>query len=161
MKTVLIALRTLIYATGFVLLWGWVALDVRRFDGAFGFVLPAWTKILGITLTVIGGSLALICLGFFVVRGRGTAAPFDAPREFVAVGPYRYVRNPMYIGGVTTLFGFGLYQGSPSILLLVVVAFVIAQLFVLFVEEPSLQHRFRSAYLEYKKSVNRWIPKWK
>ena len=40
------------------------------------------------------------CIGTFVTKGQGTPAPFDPPREFVASGPYRYVRNPMYIGAL-------------------------------------------------------------
>ena len=58
----------------------------------------------------------VVGVGIFVVRGRGTPAVFDAPREFVVVGPYKYVRNPMYIGALTLLIGFGLYQHSISIL---------------------------------------------
>ena len=41
MKTLLIAVRAALYASGFVLLWGWVALSVRRFDPEIGGVLPA------------------------------------------------------------------------------------------------------------------------
>ncbi|MBI1806810.1 MAG: isoprenylcysteine carboxylmethyltransferase family protein [Ignavibacteria bacterium] len=160
MNTLLTAVRAFIYMIGFILLWGWIALGVRRYDHSFGVVLPLWTEIVGIVLMIGGGILAILCVGIFVVRGKGTAAPFDAPREFVAVGPYRYVRNPIYIGGWIVLIGFGLYQHSLSILFFSLVWLLLAHFFVLFVEEDGLEKRFGHSYLEYKKSVNRWIPKW-
>ncbi len=57
---------------------------------------------------VIGGAIGLICIVTFIVKGSGTPAPFDAPKNFVAWGPYKYVRNPMYIGGLILLIGFWL-----------------------------------------------------
>src|SRR5690349_19524985 len=112
MKTLVNALKSLFFMMCFMLLWGWVALSVRKFDGSFGIMLPAWTKMMGGVLMGLGAVLAVSCVSFFVFHGKGTPAPFDAPQEFVAVGPYRYVRNPMYIGGLTLLLGFGLYLGS-------------------------------------------------
>jgi protein-S-isoprenylcysteine O-methyltransferase Ste14 len=111
MKTLLIALRAAVFGSGFALLWGWAAWSLhRRYDSTFGFALPEWTCPLGIALLAAGGVLALACITAFVIRGEGTPAPFDPPRKFVAVGPYRFVRNPMYIGGFLALLGFGLYE---------------------------------------------------
>jgi protein-S-isoprenylcysteine O-methyltransferase Ste14 len=118
MKTLFVAIRAVVYMTGFLLLWSWVALGVRVFDQNLGITLPGWVKTLGLVLMVVGGILALTCAGVFVTRGRGTPAPFDAPRQFVAIGPYRYVRNPMYLGALMVLSGLGLYERSASILLL-------------------------------------------
>jgi protein-S-isoprenylcysteine O-methyltransferase Ste14 len=158
MRTFFVALRAALYATGFVFLWGWVALSVRTYDRSLGIALPAWTATLGIFFMVAGGALALLCVGVFVERGRGTPAPFDAPRQFVATGPYRYVRNPMYVGGLTLLTGFGLYERSVSILLLCLLFLLAAHLFVLFYEEPTLRRQFGATYERYCESVPRWIP---
>ncbi len=160
MKTLFIALRSLVYMAGFVLLWGWIALGVRSFDRSLGVSLPAWAAILGIIFMVAGGILALICAGVFIARGRGTPAPFDAPREFVALGPYKYVRNPMYIGAWIVLIGFGLYQQSVSILLFCLVWPVLVHLFVVYFEEPNLENQFGATYQNYCKAVPRWIPRW-
>ena len=159
MKTLFDALRAMVYVTGFVFLWGWIALSVRKYDVVLGIVLPAWTEELGISFMLIGGILALLCAGTFVVRGRGTPAPFDAPQQFVAVGPYSYVRNPMYIGGAIVLCGLGLYLHSLSILLMTLAALLLAHLFVIFYEEPTLREKFGLAYEHYCKSVPRWIPR--
>ncbi len=159
MKTLFIAVKALSFMTGFVFLWGWVALRLRVWDRALGIPLPAWTTVPGILLMAAGGILALTCVGTFVVRGRGTPAPFDAPVEFVAVGPYKHVRNPMYIGGLTVLLGFGLYEHSPSILLFGLPWILLAHLIVMLYEEPILRRKFSATYEAYCKEVPRWIPK--
>jgi len=156
---VLAGIRTAVYMTGFVLLWGWLALNVRRFDPAIAVTLPKWVEPLGLAVIAAGGALALTCGYFFARHGRGTPAPFDAPREFVAVGPYRYVRNPMYIGGALLLGGFGLAERSVSILILMLVALGLAHLFVVLVEEPGLEWKFGDSFRIYKRSVRRWLPR--
>jgi protein-S-isoprenylcysteine O-methyltransferase Ste14 len=160
MKTLFLALRSMIYMTGFILLFGWIALRMRFLDTLLGIALPAGVGTPGITLAALGAALVLVCAGVFVVRGRGTPAVFDAPRAFVAVGPYRYVRNPMYIGGLMLLAGLGFYLGSVAILLLALVLFCLVHLFVVFYEEPSLMRQFGRPYKDYLRSVRRWIPHW-
>ena len=159
MKALFTALRALIFAAGFVYLWGRVALSLhRRYDATFGFALSAWTCPLGIALMALGGTLALACITTFVTRGEGTPAPFDPPRKFVAVGPYKFVRNPMYIGGFIVLFGFGLYEQSPAILLFALPWLLFAHLFVVLYEEPHLHATFGAPYDAYCRSVRRWLP---
>jgi len=159
MNLLFTAVRGLVYGTGFVALWGWIALGVRNYDRYLPVSLPDWTGNPGIILLSAGGILVLWCLITFVLRGKGTPAPFDPPRAFVVAGPYRYVRNPMYIGGWITLAGFGLYERSISILLFSFPWLVLIHLFVLFVEEPGLEKRFGEEYHDYTISVNRWIPR--
>lgn len=157
---VLAGIRTAIYMTAFVALWVWLALGVRRYDAAIGVAVPVWATWLGLALMVVGVAVALACAGFFAARGFGTPAPFDPPREFVATGPYRFVRNPMYIGGVLALGGFGLFERSPSVLLLAAGVAVLVHFFVMIVEEPGLEWRFGDSYRTYTRSVNRWLPRW-
>jgi len=161
MKDLFTAFRALVYMTGFIGFFVWIALNVRIFDKSIGVTLSPWTRPLGILFMAGGGILGITCVGVFVIQGRGTQAPFDPPKEFVQLGPYRYVRNPMYLAGLTGLFGFGLYHQSVSILFLSVIVFSLAHIFVLAVEEPGLGKKFGQSYLDYKKSAKRWIPTWK
>jgi protein-S-isoprenylcysteine O-methyltransferase Ste14 len=154
-----VAARALLYATGFVSLWGWLALRVRHADMERGLYLPFWTAFIGIGAFFIGAVVVLFCVAFFVVEGRGTPAPFDPPRRFVASGPYRFVRNPMYLGALLVLSGFGLFARSPSVLGLVALAALFAHLFVMVVEEPSLAGRFGDGYAAYRRVTNRWVPR--
>ena len=156
---ILAGIRTAIYMTGFVALWVWLALGMRRYDAVIGVEMPEWAPAFGLALMVVGGALGLTCGVFFAARGLGTPAPFDPPREFVAVGPYRYVRNPMYIGGLLALGGFGLMLRSPSVLLMASGVAVLVHFFVMIVEEPGLEWRFGDSYRTYKRSVNRWLPR--
>jgi protein-S-isoprenylcysteine O-methyltransferase Ste14 len=143
----------------FILFFGWLALRVQSLDERLKIPLPAWIAIAGVFVGTIGALIVFACAGVFVLRGRGTPAIFDPPREFVAVGPYKFVRNPMYVGGFVMLMGFGLYQPSLAILFFAVVIFVLFHLYVVFIEEPGLETRFGESYFAYTESVNRWIPK--
>jgi protein-S-isoprenylcysteine O-methyltransferase Ste14 len=154
-----VVLRAVLYAIGFVLLWGWVATLVRPFDARLSVTIPAWTLPVGWALVVLGALVTLWCVSTFAIRGLGTPAPFDPPREFVAVGPYRYVRNPMYIGAAGVILGAGLILRSPSIAGLAVLFLLFFHLFVLLYEEPALESRFGGPYLHYKATVHRWLPR--
>ena len=157
-KSLPVAIRALVYMTGFLLFFAWLALRVRVLDSFLQVTLPDGVEILGIVLMLAGGVLGLACVGTFIVRGKGTPAPFDAPREFVAVGPYRHVRNPMYFGGLFLLAGFGFYEHSVSILIMVLVLLAVVHLLVVFYEEPTLRKSFGASYEQYCMSTPRWLP---
>ncbi len=159
MKPLFVALRAALYALGIVLLWAYLVRAARRFDPSLPFGLPPALAPIGYALFAAGAALVLACLAAFVVRGRGTAAPFDPPRVFVPSGPYRYVRNPMYLGAGLLLAGLALIEGSPSVLLLSFGTLLAAHLFVVLVEEPGLEARFGEAYERYRRAVRRWIPR--
>jgi protein-S-isoprenylcysteine O-methyltransferase Ste14 len=149
--------RGLIYSAGFVWLWTYVALAVRGYDEKLPVALPHWLRPVGMALAVAGAVVAATCIAAFMVRGRGTPAPFDPPREFVASGPYRYVRNPMYVGAAAVIFGAGLAVASPSIALLALAFLAIMHLFVVIYEEPALAREFGDSYQQYRATVNRWL----
>jgi protein-S-isoprenylcysteine O-methyltransferase Ste14 len=157
-KSLPVALRAVVYMTGFLLFFAWLALRVRTLDRFLQVALPDGVEIVGMGLMVVGGVLGLACVGTFIVRGKGTPAPFDAPRKFVAAGPYRYVRNPMYIGGLLLLAGFGLFEHSISILLMALLLLLVVHLLVVFYEEPTLRKSFGASYEEYCRTTRRWLP---
>jgi protein-S-isoprenylcysteine O-methyltransferase Ste14 len=159
MKLTFIALRSAVFACGFLWLWTWIAQMLRRFDPALGGPLPMWTHALGLAVLSVGGAVAAWCIGSFIVRGRGTPALFDAPRRLVAAGPYRYARNPMYIGGALLLLGWGLDLRSPTIALFVPAWWLLFHLLVILYEEPTLRNKFGRDYETYCQVTPRWIPR--
>ena len=115
-------------------------------------------QIAGLIVGALGGVIALWCIATFIVIGRGTPAPFDPPRNLVVVGPYRWVRNPMYIGAALALAGAALFYQSWALLGYCVVFLAVMSLFVLFDEEPALRTTFGDAYARYCQRVGRWLP---
>lgn len=162
MALVFTAIRALFFMSAFVSFWAWLAILIhRKYNASLGVDLPAWVEPAGLVMVVVGGGLALSCVGVFFVIGRGTPAPFDAPRRFVAVGPYRFVRNPMYIGAFLAMWGFGSFMDSAVVLLFGIPWILTAHAFVLWYEEPALKERFGMEYKEYCRRVNRWIPRYR
>jgi protein-S-isoprenylcysteine O-methyltransferase Ste14 len=116
-------------------------------------------QIAGMIITAAGAVIALWCVFTFVFVGRGTPAPFDPPRRLVIRGPYRFARNPMYIGAILALLGAALFYGSLSILIYAGVFFLAIHLFVVLYEETTLRRIFGSDYETYWGRVSRWWPK--
>jgi protein-S-isoprenylcysteine O-methyltransferase Ste14 len=137
------------------LLTRYAAIDTRWSSPAL-----AWPfRVIGGLLLLSGFLLFCWCVALFARVGRGTLAPWDPTERLVAVGPYRYVRNPMITGVSAVLAGLAAVTGSwvLALWLLIFVSFNAAY-FVL-VEEPSLERRFGAPYREYKVRVPRWIPR--
>jgi len=157
--TALFALiRSVVVGTAFVWLWTMVGLWARQFDRFFGGPLPSWTWPLGVAALAAGVPLMVTCVGLFAIRGKGTPAPFDPPRTFVTFGPYRAVRNPMYVGGWLTIAGFALITQSSSILVFSFAWLLLVHLFVILYEEPTLTEKFGATYETYRATVPRWMP---
>ena len=108
---------------------------------------------------VVGGALALWCIVAFAVVGKGTPAPFDPPRRLVVQGPYRYVRNPMYIGAALALSGAAIFYRSIPLLVYLSLFLVVTHVFVVWYEDPTLARLFGDDYLAYRARVRRWLPR--
>ena len=151
--------RAVTYAALFV---GLVLIYVPgRLLAGSGIVRPAVIGVRQIAGMIIGGAgaaVALWCVFAFAFVGKGTPAPFDPPRRLVIRGPYRFVRNPMYIGAGLALLGAALFYGSRSILIYAGFFFLATHLFVVLYEEPTLRRTFGSEYQAYCSRVKRWWP---
>ena len=152
--TALKSLLFLILAPGMVA--GYIPLALLRTGskierGIFSYLaFPLW---------LIGSIIVLWSFWNFLVQGRGTPAPIDPPKELVAIGFYRYVRNPMYVGVLAIIIGHFLWFGYWSLLIYAIVVFLGFNTFVAYYEEPTLKRQFGAAYEDYLKRVPRWIPR--
>jgi protein-S-isoprenylcysteine O-methyltransferase Ste14 len=155
-----VLVRAITYSTlfvGFLL----VFLPARVLSRS-GIVRPAGigaAQVAGVVVGASGAALALWCIATFIVIGRGTPAPFDPPRLLVVAGPYRLVRNPMYIGAALALAGAALFYESWALLGYCAVFLLVMHLFVVVYEEPTLRATFGAAYVTYCERVRRWWPR--
>ena len=117
----------------------------------------AW-QVAGMLLAASGAALALTCILTFVFVGRGTPAPFDPPRRLVVRGPYRLIRNPMYVGAGLALAGAALFYQSIALLGYAGLFLAITHVFVVLYEEPTLRRTFARDYEAYCRRVGRWWP---
>lgn len=151
--------RTITYATFFVgFLLVYLPSRVLLWSGI---VRPATMdppQIAGIVVATAGALLALWCVVTFVAIGKGTPAPFDPPRRLVVRGPYRFVRNPMYLGAALALAGAAMFYQSLFLLAYGGIFLLAFGLFVLFYEEPTLRRTFGADYEAYCRRVGRWCP---
>lgn len=134
----------------------------RRLLTWSGIVQPAnigAAQIAGFVIGAAGAALALWCIATFAVVGKGTPAPFDPPRKLVDAGPYRFVRNPMYIGAALALSGAALFYVSVWLAIFTAGFLLVTHLFVILYEEPTLHGLFGADYASYCGHVRRWWPK--
>jgi protein-S-isoprenylcysteine O-methyltransferase Ste14 len=115
----------------------------------------AWYALLVIA---IGIGLYVWCVWVFASVGRGTPGVWDAPRRVVAAGPYRWVRNPIYIAALIIVSGEAWLYLSVDLLVYVGVLAAAFHLLVTGYEEPRLRARFGEQYEVYRRTVSRWIP---
>ena len=110
----------------------------------------------GILLMILG--ILLSGSGARRFRHYKTAVrPFQPTTALVTDGPYRFTRNPMYLGLTLCLLGLGILLGSLSPLLLIP-PFVFAIHFQFIrKEERLLEAQFGEVYQNFCKNVRRWI----
>ncbi len=123
--------------------------------GLHGNMLPSngWGVIL-----LLWGYLQYKLVGFYRVRLGGGGPGIEVPPErLVAEGPYRYTRNPMYLGHLIFLLGLVITFRSwlAAGLLIVHVGWFHRRVLK---DEARLETRFGAPYLTYKARVKRWLP---
>src|ERR1700694_569874 len=155
-RRVFALLRALVVAPGFIVFWA--SLVPRWFAGPHAFDDP---RPIGWLVVAIGAVIALPCVWEFAWRGLGTPAPFDPPRRLVITEPYRFVRNPMYLGFGFVLIGEALVfpHAARVILIMMLILWALLSVFVTVYEEPTLRRLFGADYETYCRSVHRWIPR--
>ncbi|MCA1601607.1 MAG: isoprenylcysteine carboxylmethyltransferase family protein [Acidobacteria bacterium] len=154
-----VLVRAVTYAALFI---GLVLIYVpNRLLSWSGIVRPAaieMQQVAGMVIGAAGAAVALWCIFTFASIGSGTPAPFDPPRRLVIQGPYRFVRNPMYIGAGLGLASAALFYESLPLLGYAGLFFLATHLFVVWYEEPTLRRTFGQKYEAYCRQVGRWWP---
>lgn len=130
-----------------------------RFNWHQNWLRPSWLMPAGLLLFACGGLLGLWAGHTMTHRGDGTPLPSAGARRLVVDGPYRFVRNPMALGGILQGFAVGTAIGSPLVMTYAVIGGVWWDVLARWKEEEFLAGRFGEAYLQYRSKVRCWIPR--
>ncbi len=119
--------------------------------GPYRYVLPA-----GVFLAVLVGVSVVSLLRAF--KRHGTSAdPKEETTAIVDTGPFRFSRNPAYVGAGLLQAVLGLIFNNVWVLLTIIPAMIVIHYVVVLREEAYLEAKFGEAYLGYKSRVRRWI----
>lgn len=108
---------------------------------------------LGFPIAVSGFFLFGWTVWLLLQVGKGTQAPVIPTQKVVAVGPYKYTRNPMVLGVMGWVIGLGLLINSLAFIIIGLTTPVLYLVYIKLIEEKELEARFGRGYLEYKKKV--------
>jgi protein-S-isoprenylcysteine O-methyltransferase Ste14 len=127
-----------------------------------------WSQEYPLNILLTGIGLCFLSIGCYLVGittfqlakyGEGSAAPWDPPVKLVVQGAYRYTRNPMVLGVLSTVLGESLLFTSLPLILLFFVLWIGNHILFVKGEEPELTRKFGEPYELYMKNVPRWIPR--
>jgi protein-S-isoprenylcysteine O-methyltransferase Ste14 len=118
-----------------------------------------WPVAIVAGLLILGGIVVLLDAFARFARADGTPAPPAPTAHLVIVGPYRFVRNPMYVAVVAIILGQAVLFGSWATLIYLAIALTAVVLFVAFYEEPTLERTYGDEYRTYRANVRGWLPR--
>jgi len=108
--------------------------------------------------TVFALALALFAWAIATIARAGSNVPTNLPTTtIVDTGPYRFTRNPIYLGMVLGLIGLAIALNSLWLLLAVVPFVLVIRYAVIAHEEAYLQRKFGDVYRRYSVRVRRWL----
>jgi protein-S-isoprenylcysteine O-methyltransferase Ste14 len=108
-------------------------------------------------LPIAGFGLALWAALTFLRVGTELEPASESNRALVVHGPFRFTRNPMYLGMLIATTGIALLVGAWSMALAPVTFFLWVNFIFIPFEEAKMERQFGGAYLAYKARVRRWL----
>jgi len=123
-----------------------------------------WPKFLGLPLAPLG--IALVAVGWIppvwaivLFRREGTEVSPTSPanRTLVTSGPYRFTRNPMYLGLVIVTLGIAVWVGAWPMFIAPIAVFATANWIHIAFEEDKMRRQFGATYDGYVRRVRRWV----
>jgi protein-S-isoprenylcysteine O-methyltransferase Ste14 len=124
---------------------------------------PSWplvVRAIGVVLIAAAGAVVAWAFAQFAAEGVGVPIPGEPNSQRLTVGgPFRYVRNPLYVASVVAIAGQGLLLGRPVLLVYAAVFLAITFVLVHWIEDPALARRFGEQFEDYSSQVPGWWPR--
>ena len=118
-------------------------------------IFPPYTYI-GFLLIAFGGIIN-IWTDCLLKKRKTTVKPHKNPTYLIASGPFRFTRNPQYLGFAAIILGVAVLHGTLITFIFPVIFIILMELMFIPIEEKNLEKAFGKRYLNYKKQVRRWI----
>jgi protein-S-isoprenylcysteine O-methyltransferase Ste14 len=119
-------------------------------------VIPTPYSYLGVVVMILG--MALLIWAAMLFRKAGTSFQLQGGGSvLVTSGAYQFSRNPMYLGMLIWVIGLAILLGSLIVFLFPILLFLLANFLIIPLEERDLQRIFEKRFIEYKRSVRRWL----
>ena len=120
-------------------------------------ILATWPNVwIGVMVFAVG--LALAMWAFVTFRRTGTRVETTEPTmAIVTHGPYRFTRNPIYLGMFLGQTGLAIGFDNLWILATLIPFYLVLRYGVVAREEAYLEHKFGGVYSDYKSRVRRWL----
>ena len=118
--------------------------------------LPGWARWTG-AVVIVAGVVLMMSFERAFKRVGTDANPYTPSTALATDGPYRFSRNPAYLGMAITYIGITLAAAAPWALVTLVLATLVMHYGVILREERYLEGLFGDEYLSYKRATRRWI----
>lgn len=109
------------------------------------------------SIVIASGLLMVFAANYLLLKKKTSIQALENPSQLVTTGPFKYSRNPIYLGMTVALFGVSITCGSLSPLLFPLFFVLILNSKFIAKEEQTLEKTFGAEYLYYKAKVRRWI----
>ena len=143
-----------------VIWWAWGALVVLLVDVSFGDSLAlGWGRVVGILLLLAGVGVALMAFSGFR-QAQTTFDPHNVSEASTLItdGIYKFSRNPMYVGLMLLLLGWGLWRGTIAGAILGALVFgALVTRMQIVPEERALAEKFGDEFEAFTARTRRWI----
>jgi len=120
------------------------------------FTFPKFLEWIGYLFVLVGLGLTFSAVSRFM-QAHTTVDPHGSVNTIVTSGPYRFTRNPIYLGFVCMLIGFPFIFKTYWGLTLSPLFIVLMNTLVIQHEEAYLEKKFKDVYTSYKSRVRRWL----
>lgn len=112
---------------------------------------------LGVVLVAIGVALSAWAFTLFRAEGTEINPTSEANKSLVVRGPFRFTRNPMYLGLVFSTLGIAFWAGLLPLFAVPVLVFATANWAHIPFEEAKMRRQFGAAFDTYVHRVRRWM----